>query len=164
MISFVLISCAAGLLLAAQLTGTVQFTIAAMAVSLISIVPVIARVRADRSREFQQSAAAVQADDAGAAETENCEPAAQPVVETGGADDQSIDVAEYKDVAPPTVVPDSGGELVHVIPGRKRFHEPGCGALSGRQSEELTRDEAEEEGFTACSLCSAKSTRIRRVV
>ncbi|MDH2428603.1 hypothetical protein [Sphaerisporangium sp. TRM90804] len=46
--------------------------------------------------------------------------------------------------------PDS---IVLVIPGRKRFHLPGCRQLMGRGFEELTYEEARDEGFTACTTC-----------
>lgn len=46
-------------------------------------------------------------------------------------------------------------DIVHVVPGRKRFHQPGCRLLGSRATEELTLGEAREEGFTACSSCSA---------
>jgi hypothetical protein len=44
-------------------------------------------------------------------------------------------------------------EIVFVTPGRRRFHAPGCGLLVGRFTEELTRGEALEEGFSACTTC-----------
>ncbi|MEO3804061.1 hypothetical protein [Nonomuraea sp. B1E8] len=43
--------------------------------------------------------------------------------------------------------------IVLVIPGRKRYHVPGCRQLSGRTNEELTYEEAREEGFTPCTTC-----------
>ncbi|MDX3111434.1 hypothetical protein PW035_62285, partial [Nonomuraea angiospora] len=43
--------------------------------------------------------------------------------------------------------------IVLVIPGRKRYHVSGCRQLSGRDSEELTYEEAREEGFTPCTAC-----------
>ncbi|GII88719.1 hypothetical protein Ssi03_67090 [Sphaerisporangium siamense] len=43
--------------------------------------------------------------------------------------------------------------IVFVVPGRKRFHLAGCRQLSGRQTEELTYEEAREEGFSACTSC-----------
>ncbi|MFI6905473.1 hypothetical protein ACIBKY_29715 [Nonomuraea sp. NPDC050394] len=43
--------------------------------------------------------------------------------------------------------------LVLVIPGRKRYHVPGCRQLIGRDHEELTFEEAREEGFTPCTSC-----------
>jgi hypothetical protein len=44
-------------------------------------------------------------------------------------------------------------EIVFVTPGRRRFHASGCGLLVGRLTEELTRGEALEEGFSACTTC-----------
>ncbi|MFD1120265.1 hypothetical protein ACFQ3A_38345, partial [Sphaerisporangium aureirubrum] len=43
--------------------------------------------------------------------------------------------------------------IVLVIPGRRRFHLPGCRQLAGRDHEELTYEEAREEGFSACTTC-----------
>ncbi|MCG5212432.1 hypothetical protein [Streptosporangium sp. KLBMP 9127] len=43
--------------------------------------------------------------------------------------------------------------IVLVIPGRKRYHVPGCRQLAGRDHEELTYEEAREEGFTPCTSC-----------
>ncbi|MFD2353404.1 hypothetical protein ACFSTC_35215 [Nonomuraea ferruginea] len=40
-----------------------------------------------------------------------------------------------------------------VIPGRKRYHVRGCRQLAGRDHEELTYEEAREEGFTPCTAC-----------
>ncbi|WP_066362149.1 ABC transporter permease [Herbidospora mongoliensis] len=50
----------------------------------------------------------------------------------------------------PGLGPDS---IVLVIPGRKRFHRSGCRQLVGRETEELTVEEAREEGFTPCTTC-----------
>ena len=43
--------------------------------------------------------------------------------------------------------------IVLVIPGRKRYHVGGCRQLVGRDHEELTHEEALEEGFTPCTTC-----------
>ena len=43
--------------------------------------------------------------------------------------------------------------IVLVIPGRKRYHVQGCRQLIGRGQEELTYEEAREEGFTPCTAC-----------
>ncbi|MGS2640433.1 hypothetical protein [Streptosporangium sp. G12] len=43
--------------------------------------------------------------------------------------------------------------IVLVIPGRKRYHVAGCRQLAGRDHEELTCEEAREEGFTPCTTC-----------
>ncbi|MFI6812787.1 hypothetical protein ACIBG7_10275 [Nonomuraea sp. NPDC050328] len=53
--------------------------------------------------------------------------------------------------------PQAGGvspdALVIVIPGRKRYHVAGCRLLVGRDTEELTYEEAREEGFSPCTTC-----------
>jgi len=46
--------------------------------------------------------------------------------------------------------------IVVVIPGRRRFHLPSCRQVVGRQVEELTHEEAREEGFTPCTACLAE--------
>ncbi|KAA9153987.1 hypothetical protein FPZ12_033225 [Amycolatopsis acidicola] len=43
--------------------------------------------------------------------------------------------------------------LVVVLPGRRRYHTPECEKVAEVESEELTLDEARDEGFSACSLC-----------
>ncbi|MFI6497566.1 hypothetical protein [Nonomuraea typhae] len=48
------------------------------------------------------------------------------------------------------IAPDA---IVLVIPGRKRYHVPGCRQLIGRDPEELTFVEAREEGFSPCTSC-----------
>lgn len=42
---------------------------------------------------------------------------------------------------------------VLVIPGRRRFHLESCRLLVGKATEEISLDEALEEGFTACTAC-----------
>lgn len=42
---------------------------------------------------------------------------------------------------------------VFVIPGRKRYHLASCRQLAARDKEELTFEEAREEGFTPCTAC-----------
>jgi len=45
------------------------------------------------------------------------------------------------------------GDIVLVVPGRRRFHVSGCTHLTGRLTEELTVNEAVEEGFSPCTSC-----------
>ncbi|GAA3233963.1 hypothetical protein [Actinocorallia longicatena] len=52
---------------------------------------------------------------------------------------------------PSAQVPDDA--IVHVVPGRKRYHIDTCRQLAGRQTEELTYVEALEEGFSPCTAC-----------
>jgi hypothetical protein len=46
-----------------------------------------------------------------------------------------------------------GETTVYVVPGRKRYHLETCRQLAGRDKEELTFEEAREEGFTPCTAC-----------
>ncbi|GII90330.1 hypothetical protein [Sinosporangium siamense] len=52
--------------------------------------------------------------------------------------------------APSGISPDA---IVLVVPGRKRYHVAGCRQLLGKQLEQLTYEEAREEGFTPCTTC-----------
>ncbi|MEO3812513.1 hypothetical protein ABGB17_26230, partial [Sphaerisporangium sp. B11E5] len=59
---------------------------------------------------------------------------------------------------PPAGARPSPDTIVLVIPGRRRFHLPGCRQLAGREHEELTYEEAREEGFSACTTCLPTTT------
>lgn len=48
-------------------------------------------------------------------------------------------------------------DLVFVVPGRKRFHRQNCHLLRN-DSQELTLEEAGEEGFTGCTACASDLT------
>ncbi|TNY34742.1 hypothetical protein [Thermomonospora catenispora] len=61
------------------------------------------------------------------------------------------DGASATAVGRPARVPDEA--LVHVIPGRKRYHLSTCRQVAGRDTEELTYVEAREEGFSPCTAC-----------
>ncbi|GAB3141329.1 hypothetical protein GCM10027258_23760 [Amycolatopsis stemonae] len=43
--------------------------------------------------------------------------------------------------------------LVVVVPGRRRYHEPDCESVGEADVEELTAEEAADEGFSPCSRC-----------
>lgn len=47
------------------------------------------------------------------------------------------------------------GEVVFVVPGRMRFHAAGCRLIDGKGVEQLTLEEAEDEAFTACTVCAS---------
>ena len=70
------------------------------------------------------------------------DPAPSPEAEEG---------TPYAFPMPTAQVPDDA--LVYVIPGRKRYHLDTCRQLAGRQTEELTYIEAQEEGFSPCTAC-----------
>jgi hypothetical protein len=53
----------------------------------------------------------------------------------------------------PLKTSESGQWLVQVVPGRRRFHLADCALVADRESEEITANEALEEGLSACSSC-----------
>jgi hypothetical protein len=62
------------------------------------------------------------------------------------------DTAELAAMMPPAGdVP--ANAVVHVVPGRRRYHIDSCRQLAGRSKEELTFEEAREEGFSPCTAC-----------
>lgn len=73
----------------------------------------------------------------------------QPTPQAGPTADaptpEGAGMAMPEDVAAPGTV--------SVVPGRRRYHRGGCRLLAGRESEEISLDEAREEGFTACTTC-----------
>lgn len=64
---------------------------------------------------------------------------AEPFEDALGVPTQPVDV-------PPDAV-------VLVVRGRKRYHLESCRQLAGREKEELTYEEAIEEGFSPCTAC-----------
>ncbi|MBO3745430.1 hypothetical protein J5X84_05060 [Streptosporangiaceae bacterium NEAU-GS5] len=101
--------------------------------------------------------------------TQVMRPGAAPAAETGppspGAGYGSMPYTSPGTSAPGTSAaaagagrpPDATGlaldAIVLVIPGRRRFHLATCRQLLNRDTEELTHEEAREEGFTPCSTC-----------
>lgn len=173
-IVFLLIIIAVGLVLAAHLTETIQFGIAAVVASLAGVLLAAWRAMADRRMRSQETTPARVVDDEGdvpdqqptGAETgdEGSAVLAEAEAADGGdSQDDEREPANSEEAAVSIGVVEGGVEIVCVVPGRKRFHEPGCSALAGRQSEELTREEAEEEGFTPCSLCCGSRRTIRKI-
>jgi hypothetical protein len=47
----------------------------------------------------------------------------------------------------------NGDLTVRVIPGRRRFHVADCRLTAGKTTEEISLEEAQEEGFSACTTC-----------
>jgi hypothetical protein len=78
-------------------------------------------------------------------------------VTEAAAEDVAEDAAE--DVAVPearpgaVLVAERTGRLVRVVAGRRRFHVGDRRLLGEQPFEEITRDEAVDEGFTACTTC-----------
>jgi hypothetical protein len=65
-------------------------------------------------------------------------------------DDASSGVG-VEEIPPPADVP--ADAIVYVVPGRRRYHLDSCRQLAGRGKEELTFEEAREEGFSPCTAC-----------
>ncbi|MBA0126766.1 hypothetical protein H0B56_14545 [Haloechinothrix sp. YIM 98757] len=194
MIAFVLIGVAAVLLLVSQISGVTQLAAAAMVFSLISIVMVTWRAWADRRTRQRKIAATYACGDGATApagsdvverdgivsETERI--TSEDIGESGadvrpadgiavalGQEERADSGEAVHDVevsagTDDSAVPDHDTEWVHVIAGRKRFHQPDCSLLVDRRSDELTREEAVEEGFTPCSLCMPLiNSSVRRI-
>ncbi|MEV1206625.1 hypothetical protein, partial [Microbispora rosea] len=85
--------------------------------------------------------------------------AAPPVTHHGALPPQTFPSPPPQRTGPITRPPAGSGRglapdaIVLVIPGRKRFHLATCRQLAGRETEELTHEEAREEGFTPCTTC-----------
>ncbi len=85
--------------------------------------------------------------------------AAPPVTHHGALPPQTFPSPPPQRTAPIMRPPTGSGRglapdaIVLVIPGRKRFHLATCRQLAGRETEELTHEEAREEGFTPCTTC-----------
>jgi hypothetical protein len=68
----------------------------------------------------------------------------------GVGDDASSGVG-VEEIPPPVDVP--ADAIVYVVPGRRRYHLDSCRQLAGRGKQELTFEEAREEGFSPCTAC-----------
>ncbi|MGI5292397.1 hypothetical protein ACQEVF_55130 [Nonomuraea polychroma] len=87
-------------------------------------------------------------------------PPGSPYNQTGPVAHQPPPQPPQRTVTVPAAAPrrpPAGGlapdAIVLVIPGRKRYHMAGCRQLAGREHEQLTHEEAREEGFTPCTTC-----------
>ncbi|ROO83971.1 hypothetical protein EDD29_1481 [Actinocorallia herbida] len=74
-----------------------------------------------------------------------------------------------REEATPVAFPMPSGQvpedaIVHVVPGRKRYHLDSCRQLAGRQTEELTYVEAQEEGFSPCTACLPDTALAARAI
>ena len=59
-------------------------------------------------------------------------------------------VGQLRSVPSPKRAP-SGG--VYLVPGGHSFHQAGCPIVEGKNSTELSLDEAQSAGYTTCKLC-----------
>lgn len=159
---------AAALLVSAFLTGTTALAGAALVVSLGAAALYIWLLRrAPSTGSTSTSGASITEaptpeDSTSAAEPGRAEPAGTDAVSTPAeapdskAEEPSPAPAPAQHQADPEASQLDGATVVHVVPGRLRYHVDGCEVLDGRDVEDLTVDDARDEGFTACSRCAAR--------
>lgn len=175
MIIFSLIVIAAAFVAAAWWTGSTLFAFVAIGVAALGLLALIARQwmasRVGAPAAGEPATTTVTPAEQDRSETEEAsdgdstaETAAGPVTDVqnrlqASHEDTSISAEQGTEEVPasePAETPPS--ELVvHVIPGRIRFHRAGCRLLGEHEHEALTVIEAIEEGFTACSVCGVAS-------
>lgn len=184
MLTFILILVAAGLLAAGVVTGSVVLSAAALGLALVALalmlvpwarvrarirrpgVPVPAHGEAEKPSEGRSEAADVTArapvgDGAGSQRPGarfigDIEEALTGSTEPGAAQMSGrLRISERTVTATlPAPAPADQAAVVFVVPGRHRYHREGCLLLSGRDTQRLAPDEAEDEGFTACTRCA----------
>lgn len=152
MIVFAIIVAAAACVAVAWLTGTVAFAYVALGVCAIGL-----GVIAVNAWQNSGSAAGAQEKDGGTLAEADRVDDEEPEVSDPEVSDPEMAVVEQApaDVAGKSTEP--AEMVVYVVPGRKRFHRTGCRLLADHEHEPLTVVEALEEGFTACSVCGAKT-------
>src|SRR5882757_10107102 len=128
----------------------------------------VAESAADQPAKVTESTAeestvvAESAADEAAAETESAVPAKIETAEPAAA--KATEPDEVSGPAAGATVADGPGDLlVRVIPGRRRFHVDDCRLLSGHSAEQISLDEARDEGFTACTTCIPKRESLASV-
>lgn len=169
---FLLIAISAGLTLTSYLTEAIEYGYGAVGAALAGVSLVVMGLWRDRRRQATATDQASRTDrdvpDSPPSSDESDETAV--AIDDGDTDEVDEPQGELRQATPadenpvPISVTDPGPDTVRVIPGRKRFHQPGCSLLTGHESEELTREEAEEEGFTPCSVCCSNPKKVRKAV
>ena len=119
--------------------------------------PAILADRAERSEQKYARATTRGEDEGEGAETQVIAPDAPP------PDGPSADAPATGDAAPgaeaatgATVGPPAGGEYVDTVvavPKTKKFHRSDCRFASAKNTETLSRSEAESRGFDPCGAC-----------
>jgi hypothetical protein len=157
-LSGVLVVLAIALLVTGIVTGNTGHEIAGLdglkliyvsiAVSIVSALFLLIGVFLRRKELFGTSpASAKSSKSAAAGRTGKAARPAKAKARVGAGDETTVPPAS----ATATEVP--AETTVYVVPGRKRYHLDTCRQLAGRDKEELTFEEAHEEGFTACTAC-----------
>jgi hypothetical protein len=81
------------------------------------------------------------------------EPVAEAVESPAEDEEPGGDAAESVAESGQSPVGGDGERIVRVVPGRRRFHAEDCRLLADRAAEEISLNEAREEGFSACTAC-----------
>lgn len=151
MLALVLAVVAGVCLVVGWLLEQIVLVYAALGLSALGLLLVVAAVWRRRRSAEPESA-------------EDDEFSVSPVGEAASSDAEVAEVAEEEPVSAyelshEVFVERSTGErmvadaTVHVLARRKRFHSADCRLVNGKQAQELTLVEAQEEDFTACSVC-----------
>lgn len=166
MIVFVFVFAALACLIAGFVTGTALLAYFALGIAVLSLFPLAWRAWRDSKTKMSDDAAA-NFDDAdsdtdassshgtgqsetGPADKDQGEQHDTATRETAEAATATRNVSEQVSQSTLGLAPTS---IVHVVPGRKRFHLKNCRLVTEHSTEELTLTEAREEGFTPCSVC-----------
>jgi hypothetical protein len=148
---------AAAALAASLLTPLIWPAWAALALCVAGLGLIVARAVVRKRRHGKENRAA------------EAETSVEDTTGENTADENTVpdeDPAEDGDLVAVPSIPDTAGpeqaepeqpgpaDLVRVAKGRRRFHGAGCRVLASHEFDELTREEAEDEGFTACTVCA----------
>lgn len=149
MFLFALIVAAAACVTVAWITGAVLFAYFALGLCALGLVALAFHMWRSRQATMSSndSVVAVHAVDEPAADDQD-----DSDEDNDNAERDDSDTVQGEDTADEDAPADL---VVHVIPGRKRFHRSGCRLLAEHDHEELTVVEAVEEGFTSCTVCGS---------
>ncbi|MHA6792260.1 hypothetical protein ACVGVM_01865 [Pseudonocardia bannensis] len=169
MLIAVLVAVAFACLVLGVVLAEITVTYVAFGVSLLGIaVLAFASIRKRRGARSAEVPGRL-ADEVGPGEPGADEQPGPPAGESGGtaSSGTSVHSSPCDDAAsaeePERAAVESGADLgvedpiqariVHVVPGRRRYHTPECRLLNSHADEQITLEEAHEEGFSACTTC-----------
>jgi hypothetical protein len=173
MIVAIMVVAATAAAVTAWITDVAAFAWAALAVAAVVMVLMIVRIVRDRrapadeadtsappaAPETSEASEASEADVATAGSTTDhdvesgtTEPEPQPAAASAPVGSPEPDGGEDGPDGP-LAVEGAGSDVVYVLPGRRRFHRAGCELIVDRATDDISLDDARDEGFSACSRC-----------
>jgi hypothetical protein len=167
-VTLILALAAGGCLAVGWLTGQIVLVYVALGVSGAGLVLMAVQVWRRRRAAREEPPPAADGDDASEpADTVagNDEPreaeGERPENESEAPEPVTALVAGVEDTEEPGASRERLAEdsTVYVLSGRRRFHLVDCRLLEGRDTEELTLIDAEEEAFTPCTICMESANR-----